>query len=64
MDNSRTSAVIGRINALLARAAKARREWQAATAASNERRQVLAGAKAAWRRKCDDWLKHRSRGAR
>jgi hypothetical protein len=55
----RADLVINRVHALLARAEKARHEWQEARAASNERRRVLSGIKTIWRRKCDDWLTYR-----
>jgi hypothetical protein len=55
MDARRISALLRRLDALLERAARARRAWLKAKAASDERRRLLTGTRGIWRRKLDEW---------
>jgi hypothetical protein len=51
------AALLRRIDALLARAARARQEMEGAKAASDERRRMLAGTGIIWRRNLNAWLR-------
>ena len=58
------NAWLGRVNVLLAWAAKARQESEEAKRRSDERRRVLSGAMELWRRKRGEWLSRGGPGTR
>jgi hypothetical protein len=59
MSKRSTNAWLGRINVLLAWAASAREQSEAAKRLSDQRRGILSGATGIWRNKRQEWLSRR-----
>jgi hypothetical protein len=62
VDARRTVTLLRRLDALLARATRAREEMKSAKAASDERQRVLTGTRGMWRRNLNAWLRRGGEG--